>query len=193
MSSHQVFSLYRQTSPVFSDISTPSSPPSSPPMASLDQQLQDTLTAINSLTEKVESLTSNLHILRNENQALHRQQPAPAHSPFMPHPTYPPQSMFSLPLPQHSPPRSLGSCPLSTPPRVSPSHVPLSSTPPARSFFKDLKIASPLPCSGKREDTETFIHSCILYINRRPSEFGIEQNKVTWILSHMQTGSAHTW
>ena len=48
---------------------------------------------------------------------------------------------------------------------------------------------SPLPFSGKCEDTETFIHSCILYINGRPSEFGTEQNKVTWILSHMQTGS----
>ena len=38
-----------------------------------------------------------------------------------------------------------------------------------------------------------FIHSCILYINGHPSEFGMEQNKVTWILSHMQTGSAWAW
>ena len=38
-----------------------------------------------------------------------------------------------------------------------------------------------------------FIHSCILYINGHPSEFGTEQNKVTWILSHMQTGSARAW
>ena len=52
---------------------------------------------------------------------------------------------------------------------------------------------SPLPFSGKRKDTETFIHSCILYINGQPSEFGTEQNKVTWILSHMQTGSARAW
>ena len=50
-----------------------------------------------------------------------------------------------------------------------------------------------MPFSGKREDTETFIYSCILYINGRPLEFGTEQNKVTWILSHMQTGSAHAW
>ena len=40
---------------------------------------------------------------------------------------------------------------------------------------------------------ETFIHSCILYINGLPSEFGMEQNKVTWILLHMQTGSACAW
>ena len=91
-----------------------------------------------------------------------------------------------------SPPQPSGSCPLPIPPRVSPTHVPLPSTPPARSF-KDPKIASPMPFSGRREDTETFIHSCILYINGQPSEFGTEQNKVTWILSHMQTGSARAW
>ena len=71
MQSHNTFSLYRQTSPTFSDISTPSSPPSSPPvMASFDQQLQEALATINGLTEKIQSLTSNLDTLQNENQAL---------------------------------------------------------------------------------------------------------------------------
>ena len=106
----------------------------------------------------------------------------------MPQPTYP--SMFS-PL-QHSPPQSSGSHPLPILPQVSLACVLLSSTPLAR-FFKDSKIVSPMPFSEKQEDTETFIHSCILYINGCPSEFGTEQNKVTWILSHMQTGSAHAW
>ena len=152
---------------MFSEISTPSSPPSSPHvMASLDQQLQGTLAAINGLTEKVESLTSNLHTLRNENQALRGQQPIPAQSPFMPQPSYPPQSMFSpQPLPCHSPPRPSGSHLLPTPPQFSLSQIPLPHTPPARSSFKDLKITSPLPFSGKCKDTETFIHSCIFYIN----------------------------
>ena len=59
--------------------------------------------------------------------------------------------------------------------------------------FQRSENASPMPFSGRREDRETFIHSCILYINGRPSEFGTEQNKVTWILSHMQTGSARAW
>ena len=188
MSSRNTFSLYRQTSPNFSDISIPSSPPSPPPMASLDQQLQEALTAINDLTEKVQSLTSNLDMLQNENQALRGQCPASAHSSYMPQPTYP--SMFS-PL-QHSPPQPLDSRPLPIPPRVSPTRVSIPSTPPARSF-KDLKIASPMPFSRKREDTETFIYSCILYINGCPSEFGTEQNKISWILSHMQTRSAHAW
>ena len=143
--SHQAFSLYRQTSPTFSDISTPSSPPPSPPaMTSLDQQLQEALAAINGLTEKVQSLTSNLDTLRNKNQALRGQRPASVHTPFMPQPTYP--SMFSPP--QHSPPQPSGSCPLPTPPRVSPTRVPLPSTPSAQSF-KDPKIASPMPFSGK--------------------------------------------
>ena len=95
MSSQNAFSLYRQTSPNFSDISTPSSPPSSPQMASLDQQLQEALAAINGLTEKVQSLTSNLDVLRNENQTLRGQHPASAHSPYISQPTYP--SMFSPP------------------------------------------------------------------------------------------------
>ena len=69
-------------------------------MTSLNQQLQEALAAINGLTEKVQSLTSNLDTLYNENQALRGQRPTSARSPFMPQPTYP--SMFSPP--QHSPP-----------------------------------------------------------------------------------------
>ena len=69
-------------------------------MASLDQQLQEALAAINGLTEKVQSLTSNLDVLRNENQALRGQQPVPVQSLFMPQSSYP--SMFSpQPLPRH--------------------------------------------------------------------------------------------
>ena len=48
-------------------------------MASLDQQLQEALAAINGLTEKVQSLTSNLNTLWNENQALCGQRPASAY------------------------------------------------------------------------------------------------------------------
>ena len=115
-------------------------------------------------------------------------------TPFIPHLSYPPQSIFSpQPLPRHSPPQPSGFCSLPIPPCFSPSQVPLPQTPPAQSLFKDPKIASPLSFSSKQEDTETFIHLCILYINGHPSEFGMEQNKVTWILSHMQTSSAHAW
>ena len=144
--------------------------------------------------EHVESLTNNLDTLQAENRTLRsQQQPASVRQPAQ---FYPMQGVWAntpalQTVPHHSPPRPSGSCPLPTPPRVSPSHVPLPQSPFARSSFKDPKIASPLPFSSKHEDTETFIHSCI--INGRPSEFGTEQNKVTWILSHMQTGSARAW
>ena len=69
MLSHHTFLLYQYTSSAFSELFTPSLPPSSPPaMASLDQQLQEALAAINSLTQQVESLTINLNALQMENQ-----------------------------------------------------------------------------------------------------------------------------
>ena len=50
-----------------------------------------------------------------------------------------------------------------------------------------------LPFSRKREETETFINSCHLYMSARPSEFYNEQAKVYWILSFMQSGTAQNW
>ena len=54
-------------------------------------------------------------------------------------------------------------------------------------------MATPLPFSGKREETETFINSCHLYICTRTSEFYDEQTKIYWILLFMQTGMAQVW
>ena len=54
-------------------------------------------------------------------------------------------------------------------------------------------MATPLPFSGKREETEMFINSCRLYMSARSSEFYNEQAKVYWILSFMQTGTAQNW
>ena len=162
-------------------------------MSALDQQFREALDAINSLTQRVESLTNNLDTLQAENWTLCGQQrPASVQQLAL---FYPMQGVWAntpapQPLPHHSPPQPSGSHPLPTPPHFSLSQIPLPHSPPARSSFKDPKIASPLPFSGKHEDTKTFIHLCILYINGRPSEFGTEQNKVAWILSHMQTGSA---
>ena len=70
--------------------------------------------------------------------------------------------------------------------------IPLSLTLSAQ-FFKDPKIASPPLFSCKWKDMEMFIHSCILYINGWPLKFGTEQNKITWILFHMQTGFSCAW
>jgi len=68
------------------------------------------------------------------------------------------------------------------------------STPiPSSSRIKEPKIANPLPFSGKRDDMESFINGCCLYMNSRKSEFPDEDAKIYWILSYMQTGSAKTW
>jgi len=55
------------------------------------------------------------------------------------------------------------------------------------------RLQPPLPFSGKRDDTESFINGCCLYMNGRKSEFPDEDAKIYWILSYMQTGSAKTW
>ena len=113
-----------------------------------------------------------------------------SNNPFQLHPI---QFIFSPPLPpQQSPPCPLTSRSLPQPSQISPSHLLLSSIPPAWGF-KGLKITAPMPFTGKQDETESFIHSCILYINSRLLEFGTEQNKVIWILSHMQTRAAHAW
>ena len=54
-------------------------------------------------------------------------------------------------------------------------------------------MATPLPFSGKQEETETFINSCHLYICTRILEFYDEQTKIYWILLFMQTGTAQVW
>ena len=40
---------------------------------------------------------------------------------------------------------------------------------------------------------ESFINSCQLYISARPSEFQTEDQKMHWIMSYMQGGSARLW
>ena len=59
--------------------------------------------------------------------------------------------------------------------------------------YKEPKIAAPLPFDGKRENTESFLNSCSLYISARPSEFPSEDSKMHWIMSYMQNGSARLW
>ena len=58
-------------------------------MASLEQQLQEALTSINGLIQRVELLTANLHVLQTENQTLRGQPPTSVRTPFMPQPSYP--------------------------------------------------------------------------------------------------------
>ena len=63
--------------------------------------------------------------------------------------------------------------------------------PPVRT--KEPKIAAPLHFTGKRDETESFINSCTLYMNGRKSEFPDEEAKIYWILLYMTLGAAKTW
>ena len=59
--------------------------------------------------------------------------------------------------------------------------------------YKEPKIAAPLPFDGKRENTESFLNLCSLYISAHPSEFPTEDSKMHWVMSYMQNGSARLW
>jgi len=60
-------------------------------------------------------------------------------------------------------------------------------------MHREPKIATSLPFSGKRDNTESFINRCCLCMNGWKLEFPDEDAKIYWILSYMQTGSAKIW
>jgi len=64
---------------------------------------------------------------------------------------------------------------------------------PSSSHIREPKITTPLSFSGKRDDTESFINGCCLYINGQKLELPDKDAKIYWILLYMQTGSAKTW
>ena len=165
----KIFRL-RSTSPQFSDLSTPSSNPSSISspitMSTPDEQLAQAIQAIGALVNQVSSLTATVNGMQMQLGDL--QFPPP------PRPITP-----AAPIPRHP----------------SPAHVPLPASRPFSPYYqappptrKEPKMAVPLPFSGKREETETFINSCRLYMSARPSEFYDEQAKVYWVLSFRRKG-----
>jgi len=149
--------------------------------SNLENQLADTMTVIQMLMANIGNLTQQVVHLR-QNVALmqanqnfpppaHILQPSPRNLPLPPSPQYqplPPPSLLELAQDQAAPM-------------------------PSSSCIREPKIATPLPFSGKRDDTESFINGCCLYMNGRKSEFPDKDAKIYWILSYMQTGSAKTW
>ena len=113
-------------------------------------------------------------------QSIAQQQQAML-QPIVPVPA--PLSPLNIPLPP-SPP--------SPPCRLSPQiQGQYMFPPPIRT--KEPKIAAPLHFTGKRDETESFINSCTLYMNGRKSEFPDKEAKIYWILSYMTLGTAKTW
>jgi len=148
-------------------------------LSNLETQLADALTVIQMLMANVGNLIQQvIHLMENmaymqaaQNVSQLSLQPSPCHFPLSPSPQQQPllhPSLFAL-AQDHAAPM------------------------PSSSHIKKPKIANPLPFSGKRDDTESCINGCCLYINGRKSEFPMEDAKIYWILLYMQTGSAKTW
>jgi len=147
----------------------------------LENQLADAMMVIQTLIVNVGNLAQQVVHL-TQNMALMQA------NPHLPPPTPIPQPSscnFSLsPSPQYQP------LPLPSPFALAQDHV---APMPSSSCIGEPKIATLLPFSGKRDDTESFINGCCLYMNGQKSELPDEDAKIYWIFSYMQTGSAKTW
>ena len=150
------------------------------PTMSSDDQLTKALAAIERMEKLMEALNNDMETVKEENRYLK------AMVETNNDPTHPDHPLYEPPGPSHfSPPANNSSLPpVNTPP-------PSSGKPKIK--YRKPKIASPLPFNGKRENTESFINSCQLYISARPSEFQTEDQKMHWIMSYMQEGSARLW
>jgi len=146
--------------------------------SNLETQLADAMMVIQTLMANVGNLIQQvIHMTQNmaymqaaQNVSQPSPQPSPHHFPLSPSPQQPLSHLSLFALAQdHAAPM------------------------PSSSRVKEPKIANPLPFSGKRDDIESFIIGCCLYINGRKSEFPMEDAKIYWILLYMQTGSAKTW
>jgi len=104
------------------------------------------MTNIGNLTQQVIHLTQNVALMQanqNFSPPAPIPQPSPHNFPLPPSPQYqplPPPSPLELAQDQAAPM-------------------------PSSSRIREPKIATPLPFSGKRDDTESFINGCCLYMN----------------------------
>jgi hypothetical protein len=55
---------------------------------------------------------------------------------------------------------------------------------------KSPKVATPLPYSGKMSETKAFAQACAVYMMVKTDEFETERDKILWVLSYMQSGTA---
>jgi len=132
--------------------------------SNLETQLADAMMVIQMLMANVGNLTQQVvHLTQNvaymqaaQNVPQPSSQPSPHHFPLPPSPQQQPllhPSPFALAQDQSTP-------------------IPSSSR------IKEPKIANPLPFSGKRDDTKSFINGGCLYVNSRKSEFPDEDAKI---------------
>ena len=194
--------------PLSPEFTTPSSPASlyndiatslilQPVATSVEEKLAQTLAAMERMEKLMEVLNRDFEGVKEENWYLK------AVADMNNDPTNPDHPLYQEPvektnpppvhIPQSPPRRSVFSPPADYPPLPPPIHNLPSSSEKPEMKYKEPKIATPLPFDGKRENTESFLNSCSLYISARPSEFQSEDAKMHWIMLYMQSGSARLW
>ena len=139
---------------------------------SLDEKLTQTLAAMERMEKLMEALNNDLEAVKQENHYLK------AVVETNNNPTHPDHLLYEEPANNSS---------------LSPANYPQSSSGKPKIKYREPKIAAPIPFDRKRENTKSFINACQLYISARPSEFQNEEQKMHWIMSYMQGGSACLW
>ena len=139
---------------------------------SLDEKLAQTLATMERMEKLMEALNNNLEAVKQENHYLK------AVVETNNDPTHPDHPLYEEPAYKPSPP---------------PANTPQPSSGKPEIKYCEPKIAAPIPFDGRRENTESFLNSCQLYISARPSEFQSEDQKMHWVMSYMQGGSARLW
>ena len=142
------------------------------PIMSLDEKLAQTLAAMERMEKLMEALNNDLEAVKQENHYLK------AVVETNNDPTHPDHPLYEEPAVGSSPP---------------PANYPQSLPGKPEIKYREPKIAAPIPFDGKRENTKSFINACQLYISARPSKFQNEEQKMHWIMSYMQGGSARLW
>ena len=195
MPRHYRYKTFHSTSPEFS---TPSFPISLyddiatslilQPAMSSDDQLTKTLATMERMEKLMEALNNDLETIKEENRYLKAVVETNNDPNHPDHPLYQPPSNNDDPLP-----RSVFSPPPTNHSSLPSIQTPLPSSGKPKIKYREPKIATPIPFDGKRENTESFLNSCQLYISARPSEFQNEEQKMHWVMSYMQSGSARLW
>ena len=164
---------------------------------STEDQLTKTLAAMERMERLMKALNRDLDAIKEENRYLKAVADTNNDPTNLDHPLYQEPVEESNPppvhVPQTPPMRNVFSPTASYPPLPPPVHNPPSSSEKPEMKYREPKIAAPLPLDGKRENTESFLNSCQLYISARLSEFQSEDAKMHWIMSYMQSGLARLW
>ena len=131
---------------------------------SSDDKLAQALAAMEHMEKLMEALNNDMEMVKEENCYL-KAMVETNNDPTNPdHPLYEPPTNDPVPASHFSPPLV---------------HIPLPpSSEKPEIKYQEPKIAAPLLFDRKRENTESFLNACQLYISARPLEFQTEDQKM---------------